>query len=576
MRSETSSATGGSWTDRGLVIILLASLALILIYIRSLIFFNTPSIIFDASHLLAVLALSVILVRSKLKYGIQVFLVILFLLTLLLIIPLRLPEGVLTSGPDMIYQLQIMQNIAATGTISFNPPTHFALEYAFAPMQETLLVMVGMVLGASGETVLKYAGALFGVLTVPFLVGVYRAYVSKQDALIAVFLATNCFSFLELASTHETLALAFLAAAVYSLIKQGVAWKFLTILFVFAIVSTHEFTSIVSSIFFILAALAIIMLSRWFGLQRGSIESSILKMPALMVTMTGAWLAFVALPFFGTTIGVIGLVIDSLTSGTSRFVFPLTPSQAVPTSWPRIVGDVGIIFFGIACALGFFALLVSRDKTAYRQLLPYATGGGIIFLIGLVSYLRFHQGTDLLSRGFIYVYFFAAPLGFYAILRITSGLRRRPILRMATCICLISIIVLAGVYSQYPRYLTDNSVPLDIEDVRLPLLQWKAAGYFVLEHAGGSVLWGDATAFNFVGGYGEKEVIVLGNDMNVTLAQWISTVPNSGDIVLLGQSMASVPYVNYQVTSQGLHEIFVTHDVIYSSGEVVMVVASGS
>jgi hypothetical protein len=145
---------------------------------------------------------------------------------------------------------------------------------------------------------------------------------------------------------------------------------------------------------------------------------------------------------------------------------------------------------------------------------------------------------------------------------------------MVICVCFILIIAVAGVYSQYPRYTIDNTAPKDIEDVRFPLFQWKAAGYFVSGHLGASTLWGDTIAFDYVGGYGERDINVLDNNLNLTLSEWMSTTPSSGDIIILRQTMATVPYASYQVTPLGLHEILVAHDVIYSSGEVDMVVAS--
>jgi hypothetical protein len=487
----------------------------------------------------------------------------------MIIVPLRFPEGIVTNGPDMIYELQIMRNIAATGAITFDAPTRYALGYVFSPTQETLLVMVSMVLGASMETVLKYASAVFGVLTLAFLFGFYRAYLPKKEALLAVFLAGSCSVFLQESTIHQTLALVFLSVALYSLTKSGATWRFLTVLSVFATVTTHEFTAIVSSAFFISAALSIIVLSRWFGFKRGQIEDNMLKMPTLMVTATLAWLAFVALPYFGVTIGVVSFVIGTLLTGSTRAAFPLTLSNGVPNSWQRVVGDAGIVLFATTCMTGFILTLVKRGNVQYRQFLPYGGSAAVIFLIGLISYIRFHQATDLLSRGFIYVYFFAAPLALYAILRISSP--RKAVLRQVACICLICIIVVAGFYYQYPRYTIDNSAPKDIEDVRFPLFQWQGAGYFISGHMGGSSLWGDKIAFDYVGGYGERNVNVLDPTLNLTLTEWMSTTPSSGDIVILRQSMVTDPYANYQVSAQGLHEILVTHNIIYSSGEVVMV-----
>jgi hypothetical protein len=297
-------------------------------------------------------------------------------------------------------------------------------------------------------------------------------------------------------------------------------------------------------------------------------------MPALMLTMTFAWLAFIALPFFGNTVGVVSFVIGDLLTGSARAAFPLSVGSSVPNSWERLVGDIGVVLFAVTCLAGFLATLVKENKEIYRQLLPYAMSGALIFLFGLIAYVKFHQATDLLTRGFIYVYFFAAPFALYTILKISSMQRRRTILREVACICLISMIVVAGVYYQYPRFLVDNTAPRDIEDVRFPLFQWQAAGYFILTHMGGSTLWGDKIAFDDVGGYGQKNVRILDITLNLTLSQWMSTTPSTGDVVILRQSMITDPYGNYQVTSSGFHQILTMHDIVYSSGEIDMVLGS--
>jgi len=561
--------------DTYLAIVLVVSLAIIPTYVSSLIFYNTPPVIFDAAHLVAVLALTLILLRSKLPHREQVLLVLLSVLAMMMIIPARLPKGIITYGPDMIYELQIMQNIAVTGSITFSAPTRYALGYIFTPTFETLLVMVSMILGSSLETVLKYAGPLLDVLTIVFLYGFYRAYLPKKEALLAVFLAGNCFAFLLYATTvHQTLALVFLSVLLYTLTKPGATWRLLTVLMAFATVSSHEFTAIVSSVFFALLALTIVVLSRWFLFKPGPIEKTALKIPALMLTMTFAWLAFVALPFFGTTVGLVLFIAGELLTGSTRAAFPLTVGGSVPNSWERAVGDIGVLVFAATCLAGFLMALAKREIAHYREFLPYGTAGALVFLIGLMSYVRFHQATDLLTRGFIYVYFFAAPLGLYGILRILSKLQHKTVIRQVTCLCLIGIIVAAGVYYQYPRFLVDNTAPMDIEDVRFPLFQWQSAGFFVLSHTGGNTLWGDKIAFDYAGGYGQKNVNVMDITLNLTLAQWVSSTPASGDIVILRQSMTIDPYGNYQATPQAFHEILATHDIVYSSGEVTMVMAS--
>lgn len=559
----------GSRSDRGLIVVLVVALSAILTYVRSLIYFVTSPVVLNASQFIALLALTVILVRSKLQYRTQVFLVLLSSFVLMIATPLRLPPGIMTIGPDMIYQLQIMQSMTTTGSITFNAPTAYALGYIFTPMQETLLVMTSMVLGASAETVLKYAGPVFGVLTLAFLLGFYQAYFSKRDALIAAFLAGNCFELLQASTIHFTLAFVFFSLAMYGLTKTGLMWRLIVVLSAVAIVSTHEFTAIVTSVFLAFVALCIIILARWFEFKRGAIENAVFRMPALMVTLTFAWLAFVAFPFFGSTVGILGFVLAALLSGTTRVVLPIASN--LPNSWEQVVGDISAAVFAVTCVGGFLLILVKKERTKYQQFLPYAISSALIFFIGFISYLRFHQGTDLLLRGFLYVYFFSAPVAFYAILKLSSAFQRPTHLRHTIAISLIFIIVLGGLYTLYPRHTIDSTAPLNNEDVRFPLYQWQSAGYFASAHLTANRIWGDKIAFDYVGGYGDRDMHVLDNTLNITLAEWMSSIPSKGDIVVLRHNMPVVPFANYRVSSRSFHEILATHNIIYSSGEVVMV-----
>jgi hypothetical protein len=566
-------------SDRPIVATLIASLAVILIYTRSLIFFNTPPLIFDIAYLVSVVALSTILVKSsKLRYGEQILLVLLWVLTMRMMIPLRFPEGLISNYPDMIYELQIMQKIAMGGRISFSASTVYAQGYIFTPMLETLLAIVSMILGSSLETTLKYAGPFLGVLTLTFLLGFYRAFLPKNEAILAVFLAGSCFHFLRFDATtvHQSLALVFLSLALYSLTKPGLAWRGLAVFSAFAVVSTHEFTAVVGSIVFLVAALGIMALASSPGMKRGPVGGGVLGMAALMMTMTFSWLALVAMPFFGRSMAlVVYLLHTSLGLATSAPIsFPLIASGSVLPLWIRIVGDFGIVVFAAACSGGFIAVLTRRENSQYKRLLPYAASGAFVFFIGLLPYLRLRLASDLLSRSFIYVYFLAAPLALFAILKTSSAVCRKVTFQRVVCIFLISLIVLAGPHYNYPRFLYDNTVPMDTEDVRFPLEEWKIAGYFIGNHTGDSTIWGDKIAFSFIGGYGERNVEVLDRTLNLTLAEWVSTYPSAGDVVILRKSMASVPYFNYQTSSEGLHDIIAAHNIVYASEEVVIIAQS--
>jgi hypothetical protein len=214
-----------------------------------------------------------------------------------------------------------------------------------------------------------------------------------------------------------------------------------------------------------------------------------------------------------------------------------------------------------------------RSASPFKQFLPYGASGALLFFIGLAFYFRNTQGSDLLSRGFIYVYFFAAPLALYVVFQISSSIRGSK-RRQLVAVALISIMIVSGVYYNYPRYFHDNTVPKDPEDVRSPLYQWQSAGYFALDHLGENVVWGDKIAFSYVGGYGEKNVHLMDQTLDLTLVEFMSAYPSSGDIVVLRQTMTIAPYANYVVTQRDLHAILAGHNVVYASGEVVMVMMS--
>jgi len=177
---------------------------------------------------------------------------------------------------------------------------------------------------------------------------------------------------------------------------------------------------------------------------------------------------------------------------------------------------------------------------------------------------------DLLPRGMIYVYFLAAPLSLFAISKGSSLILSRRLRKLFYASVLSLIAVSAVYYSSEPsRY--DNTSPLDIEDVRFPLYEWKSAGFFAKDHISKDVtLWGDKIAFNYVGGYGEKEVALLPGNLNLSLSEWMSFYPSSDSMIILRRTMPNVQYLNYRVDEGELCAIIAVRNVLYASGEIVI------
>ena len=532
--------------------------------------------IFHIAYVTSILALSLLLIEPDL-HGSDIkgpLLVSAWVLTLSLMAPLRLPEGIVANYPDMIYELQIVRHIVQLGKVTFQPYTRYAAGYIFNPILELLVAMIGTILGADYGTVLKYAGPFMNIITVLLLLIFYRRFLSKKDATISVLLATSCFHFISFdpSTVHETLALPFLFAIPYTLTKSGRAWRAITLLLMFMVVSTHYFTAIVGLFYFIAASIAICLFSFMTKRPFGPVERTTMRIPVPFALITIVWLLYVTPSVLVTgVIPVASYAFFMLTSLRAEVVFPLVARGivSVPT-WIRAVGDLGIVLFGATITIGFLLALRDRWYSRLGLALPFASSSAAIFSAALLIYSKYSEAIDLLPRAYTYVYFSAAPLSLLAMKRASLSFRGG-IYRKLLCTLLMFLVVSAAVYYNYPRYLYDNTAPLTSEDVRFPLNEWKSAGLFARDHLTSNfTIWGDRIAFSFVGGYGDKNVETLPSDMNMTLAQWVDTYPRSGDILILRGSMPDAPYLNYEVTRGELNRILQSANVVYSSGEVLM------
>jgi hypothetical protein len=555
------------------IIIYLISIASILIYIRSLIYFDTNPLVFHVAFVTSILTLSLLLVGPKrcsvAKWGLA--LVLAWVLALALMIPLRFPEGIITNGPDMIYELQIVRNMIASGAVTFTAPTSRAAQYVSNPTLELLISMISLVMGVDSDVTLKYAGPFMGVLTITFLFAFYRSFMSRKASCISLLLAASCFHFLfeDPGTVHETLALVFLAGLVYTLARSGRPWIVIGTIFTSMVVMTHAFTSVMVSILFLSAYVAFFIFSRTFKQEPSHLGRSMKWIAVPCAVMTCLWLFWAAGPISGNIADFARNVLRVLLS-ESQTTFPMTAPGIGKYLWIRITGDVGLVLFALTAVIGFI-LATRKQYSLYRRMLPLAIGAGIIFIICVVPFARYTESKDLLTRGYTYVYFFAAPLSYLAITKLTFSVRFQPNFRKIVGILLIALIASAGVYYTYrPFYSYDNSAPLDLEDVRFPLQEWKSAGLWVKTHIDQSArLWGDTIAFNFVGGYGEREVEYAPPQANDTLNKLVYSDASIGGIVILRASAVKVPY--YVTNQTEFSEILQNNNVFFSSGEVIMI-----
>jgi len=556
-----------------LILILLTSLITVLGYIRSLIYLNTNSFIFHTAYLISIVTLSFLLIQfNSVPFRLKFFCVLIWIWTLMMTIPLRLPEGIISNLPDMIYETQIIKNIIVSGRVSFNAPTTYASNYAFNPMLELLIAEVSMISGMGYEIILKYLGPFLGPLSIVFLFGFYKSFLSERDAVVSSFLAGSCFHFLGFAAhtVHLSLALTFFTLLLNGLTKNTMKWIIITTLSIFMIVSTHHFSSIVGTFYFIIVSLT--MLAFHFLLKERfiQVEKTIFRIAVSFLVMCISWLLYVTFSLFGELIKLSKTIWLILISTEQEISFPLTEKGVIYTPF-HIVGDVSVLVYGLLAIIGFLLALTSKTLRNYKSILPFAVSGAFILITAILIYSKYSPMKDLLPRAFIYFYFSTAPLSLLAIQKVYSSFSQST--RKYFIVLTIILVCISAKYYGYASisYHYDNASPLDTEDVRFPLHEWKFAGLFVrdkVKQVAG--IWGDKIAFNYIGGYGEVDVKILPKGLNITLIDWMTIYPSFNDLIILRKSMIKVPYSSYHVSEKEFYYILENNNLFYMSGEVIM------
>jgi hypothetical protein len=487
-------------------------------------------------------------------------------------IPLRLPEGIVSNYPDMIYEKQIIDHIVSVGRFNFSAPTTYAQGYAYNTMLELLIAEVSLVSGLCLENILKYLATFLGLLTIIFLFGFYENFMSKSKAVIASFLAGSCshFIFFCAHTVHYSLALTFFTLVLFSLTKKARIWRFLTILSIFIIVSTHHFSSIVMSCYFIITTIAIPAITFLFKKKLWIAEKTTFGAATLFLVMSISWLLYLAFSFFNKIINLFKNVwLDIFTK--NEVVFPWAARERMIVTPFHTIGDVGVLIFLLMGIIGFLLTFTGKKIKKFRTLLPFATSGAFIFISATLVFLKYTSMTDLLTRALDYLYFSFAPFSLFAILKISRAFRSY-ISRKILSTLLICFICISALYYGYASrsYRYEYASPLDKEDVRFPLYEWKSAGLFARDHIKQAVkIWGDKIAFNYIGGYGNIDVQTLPAELNITLLNWLKTYPFLGDLVVLRKSMIYAPYLNYYVDEKEFHYILECNNLLYTSGEIV-------
>jgi hypothetical protein len=441
--------------------------------------------------------------------------------------------------------------------------------------------------------------------------------VSGGDAVLATMIAGSCF----IAIYYFSQLIQFLFGTLFgcllllSLTKKGTPWSLIFVLSLIGLTTSHLLSGIY--MLFILGVTGTYKsVSRiQHNLDRDQttgLDSSKLALVAVFVL---SWLSIAALFYIPT---IANIFHQGFSAGYAKPSFRLSPelenllkssaghAETSPTSNAalqnvlnplpiRVISDIGVVLFGSILTLGFVFLKFRRRERRLAGLLPYAFGSAALFAAHLVlfSFAFFGLIEDILARGFLWVYLIASPLAVFTLGLVWPGLRpsatanlqsndcgahqqrlrARPILVYLTII----LILLSSMYYHYPLARYDKSQPANADGfatlVRLPLEQWVSVGIWSSTHIRNNLLYGDKVAFVYVGALATKHIVQF--PQNGSLQGWLHSMHLSGAMLVLRISILTEPNYQLSVDSNQLSSIIEHNNVIYNSGDPVIIVVRG-
>jgi hypothetical protein len=567
------------------LIVFYASLAGILVYTQLLISTNIPVIWFHALFILATTTSAILVLSSRLSRNVRLTVIISWILTLQLMTPLRLPDDVLSNYPDPWYLKQLVGQILVSNSVILGHATGEAYLYSFYPIAQLFISICVVVTHIDPITLMKF---LTIVMSIPFLLmifSLFRHFISDNDALVAMQISGSCFWFINYLSypVQSAFGVFFGAILLLSVFRKGPSWTIVFAIGTIALALSHLLSSFYV-IFLLVTAKA------YMTLQEGPWRSFGTSKVIFIVGVVFAWMFYPAVLVPQSLSDILRLVLLYELLSTTRFALVGSSVTTNPLA-TRIAGDAGVILYGVLLLVAFLYLRF-RSETAYARILPYAIGGAVVFVIHVIVFsLGVTFAIDILPRGFFFVYLVGSPLAVFALRhrwrRASNSAVRADgpahphcghklvhsgTAYFLTCVALI-LILLPSMYYYYPAFRYDNSMPMNNEDVRLPLEQWKTAGDWSSAHVGTTDLYGDKLAFDFVGSLGNKEIILFPSQGN--LIDWLRSNDLAGRIILLRVSSFQAPYANFRISTEQFQTVAGGSNLIYNGGDPLFIVIIG-
>ena len=480
------------------------------------------------------------------------------------------------SSTDVKFELQNVNVILSMGVVPWGQGTGFAPDYTYFPGLEIIVSVLSLVSLIPPVVLMKYAGSFLGIITIMLFLRVYSRACGQQACGLAAALAalSPWFVAFDAFMVHQTLALLFLGMILLSLGEpKRREWMFVALLGTGTIAITHAFTSIL-----LIFSLVLLAATDWLHSRRKTSAAlpnltGITTLAATLVVVS--WDFFAGVAYWPDVFAFLRAATDSLFAPELILrTLAISQSTGIKPFWVFVLTAVGLATY-FSIAFGMFVRAMLRRNARNRSEVPLALAGFLISGGLLVPYLAgLSVSPDLQGRAFIYLYFLTAPLvarflvgRLAGVTHIRLGFRlsRGAILTAG----LILVILVPVMYYGVSPGIYDRSSPIVFPgDIRLSLGEWQAAACFSREKISVSVVYGVILARDFVGALGGKEVYFAPRDG--TLLEWIQQHPR--ELLFLRVSIIHTPDFAH-VSKNDLLSTFDHSDVLYSSGDVVILIA---
>jgi hypothetical protein len=523
---------------------------------------SSPPPVWMFHFLIAGIAILAALMTFILLERRSVLLLPLLAITVLLIrlyVALRTPPSLLAYG-DLTYEYQLVRDLGDTGTLHRASYSGRAGIYVIFPALEILIASFAQGMGVDSMTVLKYAGAPLGVLTMLLAWSFSRTIIPDERvagfAAFAYALSPFLLQF-DVYAVHQTLALSFFVLFMISLLRPGISWRLVGLASILLVFFTHHLTGIIL-VAVVLGYLLLHGLARLVGKRALPLPPGLAPRFPLALNLSVP-LVLILLMF--AQFGLVSYVLTGLVTYTSGSAAGVIQSDRPP--WQVLLIGAGLSSYVVVVLLALRGIR-KRKKPAFRWASILSIMGAILF-VGIYTLGVFVGLTGLLGvkwRGMIYFYLFSAPFVGWFLVRALSRPRTHR-LRAALALGVVALLVPTGVYfGYYPDYY-DTAAPYRTEDLRLDIPQWTQAGYFAQDHVSQVKAVGVLRGGTYVGGLGQ-----MGFDFIRSMDDLASA--DNVTVKVLRFSMSEVPERDILLSPAELEEIVHGMSTFYRAGDALL------